>query len=75
MPLADLATTVVGVAVETPPGIDVLFGHECMNMVLALNGKFVLPSFQTIHMAADDPKSETSDMFKLATLAKMAPRG
>ena len=40
MPLANLTTIAVGEEVVSPSGIHYLYGQECMNMVLALNGKF-----------------------------------
>ena len=33
-----------------------------------------LPSLETVHTAVANPKGETAEMFKLATISKMVPR-
>ena len=43
-------------------------------MVLALKGKFALPSLETADIAVGNPKQEEVEMFKVAPLAKMVPR-
>ena len=64
-PLAQITTQAVGPAVVPVPGVAELYGEECMSMVVAMGGKLMLPSVETVDVAITNPGLEAYDMFAL----------
>ena len=74
LPLSHITTQAIGAAVVPAPGIPELYGEECMSMVMAMGGKLMLPSVETVDLAITNPKQEAFEMFAVAMLAKKIPR-
>ena len=51
LPLEHITTTFIGESVLPTPGLPELYGEECMSMVVAMGGRLMLPSIETVDMA------------------------